>query len=165
MLRMSAMEFWLLLLAFVFIGCGIDFIFNPQDTVVFHHSSRFVHSTREFIKKDSVPFYGVICVLLGGGLIGAIAYGRRTEKIKGLRVDTRPEIPEEDFTDVIHTTNSSDFLTVKLALDTEKIPHNFSGDILIGQGDDRLARFFVPTEYKEKARQVLNKLQLDQPRR
>ena len=49
MLRLSAMEFWLLLLAVVFIVCGIDFIVNPQDIrkhegqlTIFHFSELYM---------------------------------------------------------------------------------------------------------------------------
>jgi len=65
-----------------------------------------------------------------------------------------------DFVDIAHTTNSSDYLTVKLALDDEGIPHNFSGDILFGCDDSGFARFFVPIEFKERALQVVTNLKL-----
>jgi hypothetical protein len=82
------------------------------------------------------------------------------------KAEAQPESPPEfnfytgDFVDVVHTLNQCDFLTVKLALDEEGIPHNFSGDILLGYRDPGLARFFVPTEFKEKALEVLKNLKL-----
>lgn len=65
-----------------------------------------------------------------------------------------------DFVEVFQTIDQDELLTVKLAFDEEEIPNNFSGDVLIGDRPGRLARFFVPTEFKDRAVKVLEDLQL-----
>ena len=66
-----------------------------------------------------------------------------------------------EFIEVLQTVEQTDFLTVKLAFDEEKIPNNFSGDFLLGDRSRRLARFFVPTEFKDRALEILKDLELN----
>ena len=68
---------------------------------------------------------------------------------------------EGEFVEVFQTTDQSDILTVKLAFDEEQIPNNFSGDFLLGYREGRLARFFVPSEFQERAVEVLRQLTLN----
>lgn len=72
----------------------------------------------------------------------------------------QPHIYTGDFVEVFQTIDQDDFLTVKLAFDEEEIPNNFSGEILLGDRPGRLARFFVPTEFKDCALEILKELQL-----
>ncbi|MCE1227255.1 MAG: hypothetical protein LWW87_12350 [Geobacteraceae bacterium] len=62
-----------------------------------------------------------------------------------------------DFAEVFQTIDQSAYLTVKLAFDEEGIPNNNSGGILLCS-EWALVRFFVPTEYKAKALNILRNL-------
>ena len=75
--------------------------------------------------------------------------------------EPQPEYYTGDFVEIFQTSNQSTFLTVKLAFEEESIPSNFSGDVLLGDRATRLARFFVPSEYKDRALKVLNEININ----
>lgn len=82
-----------------------------------------------------------------------------------LEENNKEEFYEGEFVEVFQTTDQSDVLTVKLAFDEEQIPNNFSGDFLLGYRPGLLARFFVPSEFKLSAVEVIRTLTLNTDQR
>lgn len=59
----------------VFMLCGIWSIVHPKNMVILHQSYRWVTSSgTEVAGKGMVRIYGVMAVLLGGGLIWLFGY-------------------------------------------------------------------------------------------
>lgn len=65
-----------------------------------------------------------------------------------------------NYVEVFQSIDQSDCFAVKLAFDAENIPNNFSGDFPLGMYPGRLARFFVPTEFEDRALDVVRNLNI-----
>lgn len=60
-----------------------------------------------------------------------------------------------DFVEVFRTYDLSEILAIKLAFDEENIPSNFSDGFVLDAYPYKLARFFVPFDYKVKALEII----------
>ncbi len=71
--RFSALEKSGIAVSVMFIGVGIWSIIRPTPTLISHKAEK-GPSTVEYVSKSGAKLYGVICVLVGSGIVVMVLF-------------------------------------------------------------------------------------------
>jgi hypothetical protein len=78
MRHLAGVEKAALCLAVLFIVVGIALLLAPREALVWHQGYRYTYgSGLEHVSKAGARVYGVLSLLVGGGLTFVVFYGRR----------------------------------------------------------------------------------------